>query len=90
MFLFFKLGDVLRSLPMLTVKMGLLIANSEDEMKSISISNEQERIPCSTECILNVIIGRDRKYKVSTIQVPVHIIRANILFFFPNFFIFVG
>ncbi|XP_019851379.1 PREDICTED: activating signal cointegrator 1 complex subunit 3-like [Amphimedon queenslandica] len=58
-----ELGDVLRSLPMLTVKTGLLIANSEDEMKPINISNEQETIPCSTECILSVIIWRDKKYK---------------------------
>ena len=62
--LFFKLGDVLRSLPMLAVKMELLVTDAENEMKPINMSNEQETIPCNTECILNVFIGRNRNYKV--------------------------
>ena len=60
--MFPQLKAVLHSLPLLSIKMELLVAN-EEGTKPVNYHNE-EGVPCSSECIVAVDIERHSAAKI--------------------------
>lgn len=60
--MFPQLKGVLHSLPLLSIKMELLVAN-EEGTKPVNYHNE-EGVPCSSECVVAVDIERHSAAKI--------------------------